>query len=230
MENSCEFCGKVFSYRGKRVRKFCSHECYANGRKGKKFTYRNSFPTVKICPTCGKTFETGGRNRPRRAQVFCSAACQGKRQFKRAYECKILTEAQASYIAGFIDGEGSIMVIGRKYGAAIRLTASNTKLLVLEWLCEVTGVGQVINTRIQKDNHRAAHNWVVNAQAAEAVIRQIEPYLILKREQALLALDVQNHMHQKDIPVDKQWLLEAKARMQFLNRRGGFENSPPAGG
>ena len=80
-EYKCIGCGKVFSGRFSKNRKYCSHKCYFKyGLKGDKNPF--SKPKIKlICKECGKEFEvcpseiTNSRNKIRK---FCSKECFGR--------------------------------------------------------------------------------------------------------------------------------------------------------
>jgi hypothetical protein len=107
-----------------------------------------------------------------------------------------LTPEQAAYIAGLLDGEGSLGVY-RRPSAWLpypELSITNTNLEVLEWLKSTVGVGHI--RLVTKDQRRATEKWkqayawrITASGHIVALLQQIKPYLIIKRAQcqALLA-------------------------------------------
>ena len=123
---------------------------------------------------------------------------------------------QAAYIAGLADGEGSFILFRRPYGVGMRLTLTSTNRRVLDWLVETTGVGSIVQQRRASEKHSQCWIWQVNAQAAATVIRQIRPYLVIKPDQADLALRVQDRQGSLT-PEERETALTA---MRALNARG----------
>ena len=127
----------------------------------------------------------------------------------------------ASWIAGFLDGEGSIMIHGRGTGVAMRVTASNTHRPTLDAFCALTGIGAVIwNAKKASAKHKPSGWWLVNADGAESVLRQVLPYMRTKRRQAELAIAFQARLRDPALKADRTWQHEYLTRMQALNRRG----------
>lgn len=92
------------------------------------------------------------------------------------------------YVAGIIDGEGSF-TIGKvaPQGGRIRPTyrlymaVTNQNLLLLESLKETYGVGSIMIST-------TAYQWIVANRQAEMIIRKIRKHLLVKKEQADIAL------------------------------------------
>jgi hypothetical protein len=106
-----------------------------------------------------------------------------------------LSATEAAYIAGIIDGEGSISMsyTGPRYGYRygnyrLVLQVGNTKEPLIEYLHRITGVGNRWNREGQKQEHAKVWYWQVTNQKAAEVIGSCLPYLVIKVEQALLAL------------------------------------------
>ncbi len=96
------------------------------------------------------------------------------------------------YIAGFFDGEGSIGIYKRKdryNGACLRtqLTQNKTKesCYILAYLKDKYG-GNITEQKTLSGGVK--YNWQLNAKGIPIFLRDILPYLILKKHQALLAL------------------------------------------
>jgi hypothetical protein len=156
---------------------------------------RLTTPTEKTCGTCGTVFLTGGRGRPARARRWCSRACARAQQIKRPTVSN-LTVAQAAYLAGMIDGEGSILVWQRKDRAigqrSARVVVVNTDRPVMDWL--LANVGGNLNNK--PDTRPSAFGtprkpcwtWIVNGQNAVNILTQVLPYLVIKRDKAIAAI------------------------------------------
>lgn len=89
-----------------------------------------------------------------------------------------------SYLAGFLDGEGSFAVIG----GSIAVRVTNTHRGILEAIQEVHGGSIVVHTEGELFR-RNAWQWRVFGQDAEAVINLTLPLLREKRTQAFLLLE-----------------------------------------
>lgn len=101
---------------------------------------------------------------------------------------------QYAYLAGIIDGEGTINIYNRKPNASrgeingtfnVYLAITNTDLRLLEWIKEVTGVGSVTKDKKRKDReHRQTYRWTAAANDAEEILSKTYEFLVIKKEQA----------------------------------------------
>lgn len=181
-------------------------------------------PVYKICPVCGKSFPVcppGKKSRtyPGNKQVFCGNLCSGKARYRRGRECAMLTPVDAAYIAGFLDGEGSIMLYRRRDKAALRVGFANTDRPILEWISQVTACGSIT---FKRGNEAHKHGYILqmNADAAASLLRQIRPYLHIKAKQADLAIAFQERMQDPALNSDRVWQYDYQAAMQSMNQRG----------
>lgn len=114
-------------------------------------------------------------------------------------------EPLIAYLAGLIDGEGCIY-IGRSYAKAIvsRTTGSrqylflsvsvtSTTLPLMLWLKKNFG-GSYRSKRPQQDNWRECYGWRLMSRQAAEMLRRTLPYLIVKKEQAEIALEFQERL------------------------------------
>lgn len=113
-------------------------------------------------------------------------------------------EAMKAWLAGFMDGEGSIQIKknpprgrGRSSSYTVRVSVSNTVKAILE-LIKIYFGGSVVPIR------EGCYEWVIGSKKAGYVLEQVLPYLKLKRSQALVALRFQDFLnkgswHQKGI-------------------------------
>lgn len=185
----CPQCGvhKVLpDYEAKR-RKFCSRECFhaAGGSGGP----AKKEATPQVCPTCEKTFFTGGTGRPKRGTMYCSIRCYSLGTWRQAAP-RELTPQEVAWFAGVVDSEGSI-VFPRKNSRSCRLTVHNTNKEFIDRVAELSGTGTIIPLAKykQKAHHKDAWVWQCNGENARILLRQMLPHLIIKREKALAALE-----------------------------------------
>jgi hypothetical protein len=103
------------------------------------------------------------------------------------------TEEQAAWLAGFLDGEGSIS-IDKRAGAdsaryAPRVKAANTRREVLEEIRELLGGGFVTKTRRKPtDPRKDIFQFVAANRKGLDIIRRVRPYMRVKNAQADLFL------------------------------------------
>ena len=107
-----------------------------------------------------------------------------------------LTKTEKAYLAGIFDGEGCVGYYKRKgsrnkysYVAMVLIAQSDFRLM--SWLEDKIGFGS-ITTRIGKKHFE--YHWQTNKrQHVIEFLEAIEPYLIIKREQArILIAHLQN--------------------------------------
>ncbi len=121
----------------------------------------------------------------------------------------VLTNMDAAYIAGLIDGEGSITIAESGQDFRLSLTITNTYRPVLEWVQERTG-GSLASRRNDK-NRRPIHVLSINNKRVTQILRKIAPYMIIKRQQAQIALDFQ---------LTKGW---QERTDEILEKRAGYK-------
>ena len=104
-----------------------------------------------------------------------------------------MTEREIAYIAGIIDGEGSVSierhVIGKRYPTySVAITIVNTNIKLISWLhCRVGG--SLISKSVNPNrNHKAQYQIQIRHLAAEKLLNSVREYLIVKSEQADTAL------------------------------------------
>lgn len=98
------------------------------------------------------------------------------------------TSEQLSYLAGIIDGEGSIAIEiqaqsirhNRKCDYySLRLLVINTNLPLLNWI--VDHFGGTIRSRKPVPNRRQCYRWNLFSHKANEVLTACEPYMIVKK-------------------------------------------------
>ena len=99
------------------------------------------------------------------------------------------TAEQAIWLAGFIDGEGSIGIMKRAKrdmgGYQPRVTITNTNRQLLEEIKKWVGGGYLHwNRRTPADHRKDVFTLAVANRIALNLIQEIRPYIRLKAEQA----------------------------------------------
>lgn len=139
-----------------------------------------------------------------RAELYRFSNGRNSWEYKRPN----LTVAQAAYIAGLIDGEGSIYVKRcRKWLQAI-ISIGNTDRRCLDFCYEVLQAGNVKFWQPSRKNRRPIrsnkplYSWYVGSRAEVlGIIKAIYPYLQIKKEQADAVLELLVSV--EEIPVEQ---------------------------
>lgn len=97
-----------------------------------------------------------------------------------------------AYAAGIFDGEGSVSIVKyrRKHRNAYSLIADvvNTDPRVTEWLYRNFGGGVLLKQHIP--GRRPLFHWQLSGSGASEFLRDVQPFLIVKREKAIVALSI----------------------------------------
>ena len=105
---------------------------------------------------------------------------------------RILSVEESAYLAGIVDGEGTITLTSRNKGQNRRLviTVSNTERELLEWVLKVVGVGVITTKKLYEERHSAPFAYSVSNNQAYDLLKQIAPHLkSYKKYRANLALE-----------------------------------------
>ncbi|HXW08999.1 MAG TPA: hypothetical protein VD737_00150 [Steroidobacteraceae bacterium] len=103
-----------------------------------------------------------------------------------------LSSEQAAYLAGLIDGEGTIALTRRhaREKRQLVLSISSTEAELVEWARSATGVGKITRKRTVSEHHAPGLTYSVSNRQALAVIAAVAPYLrSYKRHRAALVLE-----------------------------------------
>lgn len=102
-----------------------------------------------------------------------------------------LSKINAAYIAGIIDGEGTI-TLSRKHkndNRQLSVTISNTEMPLLEFILNTIEAGKITNKKVYKDHHTPSMTYALSNRQALDLLAQITPYLqTYKKERAELIL------------------------------------------
>jgi len=100
-----------------------------------------------------------------------------------------MSEIEKAYIAGIIDGEGSIMLQRfhtNQYPAPCVSIASTT-IELLTWLKDTIGYGVIIKKKnYNPEKHKLSYSFIIKQNNAIKLLEDIYPYLIIesKRKRA----------------------------------------------
>jgi hypothetical protein len=107
-------------------------------------------------------------------------------------QVKTLALDEAAYIAGLIDGEGTIS-LSRKHRSQNRqlvVSISSTEVQLVKYVQETVGAGQITNKRTYSNNHTPSKTYTIANRQALILLKQIAPYLkSYKADRVALILD-----------------------------------------
>jgi LAGLIDADG-like domain len=97
----------------------------------------------------------------------------------------VLTDTEAAYLAGLIDGDGSIgLHVSRSGHRTHRVTIHQKDPMILHWTQSVVGAGH-ISSRLPNHLGGIMWRWRISGRLqTQAFLRQLIPYLQIKRERA----------------------------------------------
>lgn len=157
-----------------------------------------------------------------------------------------LTELQTAYLAGIVDGEGTISMTkernltgDRKLRFRVHLTVRNTSMDLVGWLVAFVG-GQVNPTYPKSNRHKTSYRVWWPEKSAELIVKAILPYLAVKKTQAELFLryrEVQKWSYEnrrstrakmKSIRVLRDWFFDEFRRLNAKGPLSVTTNTPEA--
>ena len=135
----------------------------------------------------------------------------------------VLPVHDAAYLAGLIDGEGTVALSRRHANESRQLVVSisSTELALVEWALHTTGVGKITRKRTVSALHAPGLTYCVANRQALDLLRQVEPYLrSYKRLRARLVLTSyleltpRNGKYTKELADRRRRFEEAFARLK----------------
>lgn len=104
----------------------------------------------------------------------------------------LLATPDAAYIAGLLDGEGTVTLSRRHRGDARQLAVSiaNTERRILEFVRARVGAGKITRKRVTAAHHTASCAYSISNRQALDLLRQLQPFLQShKRERTQLVVE-----------------------------------------
>ncbi|GMR08983.1 MAG: hypothetical protein BMS9Abin26_1995 [Gammaproteobacteria bacterium] len=102
-----------------------------------------------------------------------------------------LNSSTAAYIAGLIDGEGSICLTRRhrNENRQLEVSISNTEVQLLEYVLKEAGAGRITRKRTYRNNHTPSATYIISNRQALDLLAQITRFLqTYKRKRSELIL------------------------------------------
>lgn len=113
-----------------------------------------------------------------------------------------LTEEEKGYFAGFLDGEGSIVIseYGNGYYRA-SMTIYNTDKETIEYLCRKLDYSIDEGVDVRNDNRHNRNCYMFSIRRQDELLRflkKLKPYLVTKKEQAEVAIEFLDEVVNRD--------------------------------
>lgn len=106
--------------------------------------------------------------------------------------------ADIAWLAGIIDGEGSIFILkqGRKdrertFNYILRISVQSADTIMAFECMKITGEGAIMDAVTKKENQSNTYKWQVNGKKAANILEVLLPYLRVKKDQAIAAIEFQ---------------------------------------
>jgi len=109
----------------------------------------------------------------------------------QGWRTKQLSAEAAAYIAGLIDGEGTVTLTRLHVNENRRIVVSiaNTELQILRFVLDHVGAGKITRKKTMSGRHTPSFCYAITSLQALALLRQIAPHLqSYKRHRAELAI------------------------------------------
>ena len=115
-----------------------------------------------------------------------------------------VTIKELAYIAGFIDGEGCIQA---NSSGRLVVQVGNTVKAPLQLIQDIFGGSVRLYARDKKEEHKPVYRYAIGSLPAIKMLTMLLPYLIVKREQAVLGIAL------NDAPFHKRVDIAVKLRI-----------------
>lgn len=131
---------------------------------------------------------------------------------------KTLSEVEAAYIAGIIDGEGTITLTRTHRGENRRpvVSISSTELPLLTYIRSVIGAGRITGKVRSQAHHSPSYTYYITSRQALTLLARVRPFLrTYKFKRACLLVEE----YQSVTPRNGRYTEELRAaRVQLENR------------
>ena len=113
----------------------------------------------------------------------------------------MVKESDLAWLAGFIDGEGSITIAKRKrqksinYNYDLQLRIINTDKSLLDHCQSIIGKGEIKAPLVAKATYKQSWSWSLWANSAKEALIKVSPYLVGKQMQAKLGIELQDNIN-----------------------------------
>jgi LAGLIDADG-like domain len=148
--------------------------------------------------------------------VNVNAPSVGFTDFNHSALMKTLSEVEAAYVAGIIDGEGTVTLTRTHRGENRRpvVSISSTELQLLTYVQSVIGAGRITGKARAREHHSPSFAYCITSRQALALLAQVYPFLrTYKSRRACLLLEE----YQRVTPRNGRYtaeLLAARAQLE----------------
>jgi hypothetical protein len=134
-----------------------------------------------------------------------------------------LKKAEKAYLAGIIDGEGTVTLTRhhRNETPTPSVSVANNNLELLKWIKCLVG-GMIVSKKKRKAHHNDSYAWTIRQDKAIQLLKEIEQYLIIKKLQADLIIQKYKsvtHRAGKYTPEMLEKKMRLVAEIRRLNKR-----------
>jgi len=94
-------------------------------------------------------------------------------------EVRTINPTDCAYIAGLVDGEGTVTLVRkhRNENRQLSLSISSTERHLLEFVKDTVGAGKITTKRIARQHHSPSFTYAIYNRQAIALLRQICRFL-----------------------------------------------------
>jgi hypothetical protein len=136
-----------------------------------------------------------------------------------------MTKTEIGWLAGIMDGEGSIGLYRRKIPGyrdifLVGLVVANTKKIIVDKVFELVGVGDMRKRRSHNPKHKDAYVWQVFSASTAKVLNGLCQHLVGKKEQCELASEAVQLSTRGRYNPNHRRLSQIHRRMRTLNKKG----------
>lgn len=128
-----------------------------------------------------------------------------------------------SYVAGFIDGDGSIYINQQKQGFCLQVQVTQSVLNILQEFLEQFGGNLYKSTVSKNENQRLHHGWRVCGKKSKPIIDILLTNGVMKYEQAQIANEFMNLIN-KPNKTQEKLLLCTRLKNQYQHRTNSQYN------
>ena len=124
--------------------------------------------------------------------LTCNYAKTRERNMATYKKAKLLQDTEAAYIAGLVDGEGTITLSRRhrNENRQLVISISNNEKAILDYVLDITGIGVITKKRKSAEHHATNFSYKASNRQAYCLLQQISPHLkSYKRNRAIFILD-----------------------------------------
>ncbi len=145
---------------------------------------------------------------------------------EKAEEIQEIPITAWAYLAGLIDGEGTISIRNKTprsrrhktnhYNLEVYITSTNRPML--EWVVETFG-GKIYTYQRENDTKRLPqHKWHVHGNKAKWILENVLLFLIIKKKHAKLGIEFRNQLNR-----DTSWHAKFAEKLKSIQKSIVFE-------